>query len=56
MGPEQRSYALSREAAGVAGVGHHNWTFLGFGEGGCRAAVDDTPIETAKVSDIDPQA
>jgi transposase len=37
-------------------VGRHNWTFAGSDEGGRRAAAIYTLIETAKLSDVDPQA
>ena len=37
-------------------VGRHNWTFAGSDEGGRRAAAMYTLIETAKLSDTDPQA
>jgi len=37
-------------------VGRHNWTFVGSDEGGHRAAVIYTLIETCKLNDLDPQA
>jgi transposase len=47
--------AAERALRGIA-VGRHNWTFAGSDEGGRRAAVIYTLIETAKLNDIDPQA
>ena len=37
-------------------VGRRNWTFAGSDEGGRRAAVLYTLIETAKLNDVDPHA
>ena len=37
-------------------VGRNNWTFAGSDAGGRRAAAIFTLIETAKLSDVDPQA
>jgi transposase len=37
-------------------VGRNNWTFAGSDAGGRRAAAIYTLIETAKLSDVDPQA
>src|SRR5580704_17927909 len=47
--------AAERALRGIA-VGRHNWTFAGSDEGGRRAAAIYTLIETAKLTDIDPQA
>jgi transposase len=47
--------AAERALRGIA-VGRHNWTFAGSDAGGRRAAAIYTLIETAKLSDIDPQA
>jgi transposase len=47
--------AAERALRGIA-VGRHNWTFAGSDEGGRRAAAIYTLIETAKLSDVDPQA
>jgi transposase len=37
-------------------LGRKNWTFAGSDEGGRRTAALYTLIQTAKLSDIDPQA
>jgi transposase len=47
--------AAERAVRAIA-VGRKNWTFAGSDEGGRRAAAIYTLIETAKLSDIDPQA
>ncbi len=47
--------AAERALRGIA-VGRRNWTFAGSDEGGRRAAAIYTPIETAKLNDVDPQA
>ena len=47
--------AAERSIRGIA-VGRRNWTFCGSNSGGHRAAVMDTLIETAKLSDVDPKA
>ena len=47
--------AAERELRAVA-VGRRNWTFAGSDEGGRRAAVIYTLINSAKLNDIDPQA
>jgi len=47
--------AAERALRGIA-VGRHNWTFAGSDTGGRRAAAIYTLIETAKLSDVDPQA
>lgn len=47
--------AAERALRAVA-VGRRNWTFAGSDAGGRRAAAIYTLIETAKLSDIDPQA
>ena len=47
--------AAERAIRGIA-VGRRNWTFCGSDTGGHRAAVMDTLIETAKLSDVDPKA
>ena len=47
--------AAEREIRPIA-VGRHNWTFAGSDEGGRRAAVIYTLINTAKLNDVDPQA
>jgi len=47
--------AAERALRGIA-VGRRNWTFAGSDEGGRRAAAIYTLIETAKLSDVDPQA
>ena len=47
--------AAERALRGIA-VGRHNWTFAGSDAGGRRAAAIYTLIETAKLSDVDPQA
>jgi IS66 C-terminal element/Transposase IS66 family len=47
--------AAEREIRPIA-VGRKNWTFAGSDEGGRRAAVIYTLIQTAKLNDVDPQA
>ncbi len=47
--------AAERALRGIA-VGRNNWTFAGSDAGGRRAAAIYTLIETAKLSDVDPQA
>ncbi len=47
--------AAERAVRGIA-VGRRNWTFCGSDEGGHRAAVMYTLIETAKLNGIDPKA
>jgi transposase len=47
--------AAERTVRGIA-VGRRNWTFCGSDEGGHRAAVMYTLIETAKLNGIDPKA
>jgi len=47
--------AAERSVRGIA-VGRNNWTFAGSDEGGRRAAVIYTLIETAKLNDVDPRA
>ena len=47
--------AAERSVRGIA-VGRRNWTFCGSDEGGHRAAVMYTLIETAKLNGIDPKA
>jgi transposase len=47
--------AAERAVRGIA-VGRHNWTFAGSDEGGRGAAAIYTLTETAKLSDVDPQA
>jgi len=47
--------AAERALRGIA-IGRHNWTFAGSDEGGRRAAALYTLIETAKLSNLDPQA
>ncbi len=47
--------AAERELRAVA-VGRHNWTFAGSDEGGRRAAVIYTLVNSAKLNDVDPQA
>jgi transposase len=47
--------AAERALRGIA-VGRRNWTFAGSDEGGRRAAVIYTLIETAKLNDVDPRA
>jgi transposase len=47
--------AAERALRGIA-VGRNNWTFAGSDAGGRRAAAIYTLIESAKLSDVDPQA
>ena len=47
--------AAERASRGIA-VGRRNWTFCGSDQGGHRAAVMYTLIETAKLNDVDPKA
>lgn len=47
--------AAERAIRGIA-VGRRNWTFCGSDQGGHRAAVMYTLIETAKLNGIDPKA
>ena len=47
--------AAERALRSIA-VGRNNWTFAGSDAGGRRAAAIYTLIETAKLSDVDPQA
>ena len=47
--------AAERAVRGIA-VGRRNWTFCGSDEGGHRAAVMYTLIETAKLNGVDPKA
>ena len=47
--------AAERAVRGIA-VGRRNWTFCGSDEGGRRAAVMYTLIETAKLNGADPKA
>jgi len=47
--------AAERAVRGIA-VGRRNWTFCGSDEGGRRAAVMYTLIETAKLNGVDPKA
>jgi transposase len=47
--------AAERAVRGIA-VGRRNWTFCGSDEGGHRAAVMFTLIETAKLNGVDPKA
>jgi transposase len=47
--------AAERALRGIA-VGRNNWTFAGSDAGGRRAAALYTLIESAKLSDVDPQA
>ena len=47
--------AAERAVRGIA-VGRRNWTFAGSDEGGRRTAAIYSLIETAKLSDVDPQA
>jgi len=47
--------AAERAVRGVA-IGRRNWTFCGSDQGGHRAAVMYTLIETAKLNGIDPKA
>jgi len=47
--------AAERELRAVA-VGRRNWSFCGSDEGGRRAAVIYTLINSAKLNDVDPQA
>src|SRR3974390_3894474 len=47
--------AAERAIRGIA-VGRRNWTFCGSDEGGHRAAVMYTLIETAKLNGVDPKA
>jgi transposase len=47
--------AAERAIRGIA-VGRRNWTFCGSDQGGHRAAVMYTLIETAKLNGVDPEA
>ncbi len=47
--------AAERAVRGIA-VGRRNWTFCGSDEGGHRAAVMYTLIESAKLNRVDPKA
>jgi transposase len=47
--------AAERALRGVA-VGSRNWTFAGSDRGGERAAAIYTPVGTAKLNGVDPQA
>jgi len=47
--------AAERAVRGIA-IGRRNWTFCGSDEGGHRAAVMYTLIETAKLNGVDPKA
>ena len=47
--------AAERALRGIA-VGRRNWTFCGSDEGGHRAAIMYTLIETAKLNRVDPKA
>jgi transposase len=47
--------AAERALRGIA-VGRKNWLFAGSDRGGERAAAIDTPIATANLHDVDPQA
>jgi transposase len=47
--------AAERAVRGIA-VGRRNWTFCGSDQGGNRAAVMYTLIETAKLNGVDPKA
>lgn len=47
--------AAERAIRGIA-VGRRNWTFCGSDNGGHRAAVMYSLIETAKLNDVDPKA
>ena len=47
--------AAERELRGIA-LGRKSWLFAGSDRGGDRAAVLYTPIQTARLNDLDPQA
>jgi hypothetical protein len=47
--------AAEREIRAVA-LGRKNWTFAGSDAGGRRAAAIYTLIQTARLTDVDPQA
>ncbi|HEY7299703.1 MAG TPA: transposase domain-containing protein, partial [Xanthobacteraceae bacterium] len=47
--------AAERELRGIA-LGRKSWLFAGSDQGGERAAIMYTLIQTAKLNDVDPQA